>query len=186
MIRLHRLFPLLLAALMGVLTIWLDEITRPEPHGAGKNPNRPEYQAQGFNATRFTPNGQISQHLSAEQAWKFPNRPELFSQGTRLDVFDQGRLVYNVLGAKARYQPKTHIVVFDEQVTLFQPADAQRPATHVRTSALTVDTEAHTAASRAPVHVDYGNSTASSIGFTYNQRTGVLHLLSKAKIKYEP
>lgn len=186
MIRLHRLFPLLLAVLMGVLTVWLDELTRPEPHGKGKDPSRPEYQAEGFNATRFTTQGQISEHLTAAQAWKFPNRPDVFTKNTKLDVFEQGALAYNVLASTARYDPKTRIVVFDEQVNMFQPANAERLATRIRTSKLTVDTEARTAASPAPVTIQYGNSTASSIGIRYNQRTGVLQLLSKAKIKYEP
>lgn len=188
MIRFHRLFPLVLAALMGVLTIWLDEITQPEPHGKDKNPDRPEFQAESFSATRFAEDGRVSEHLTAEKAWKYPARPELFSQGTKLDVFDKGALAYNVVGTKARYNPKTRIVVFDEQVNLFQPAEANAKHLPIRiiTSALTMDTLARTAASQAPVHIDYGASTASSVGIRYNQRTGVLQLLSKAKIKYEP
>lgn len=186
MTRFHRLFPLALAILMGMLTIWLNEITRPAQHNQVVRNDRPEYEVEGFNAKRYTVTGKVSDQLTAGQAWKFPNNPEVYSKNATLNVYDQGQLSYNVVGKTARYNPQTRIVVFEHQVDLFQPPTAKRQATHARTSAMTVDTEKHTAASQTPVHIEYGKSTASGVGFTYDQRSGVFQLLSHAKATYVP
>jgi lipopolysaccharide export system protein LptC len=186
MTRFHRLFPLALAILMGMLTIWLDEITRPARHNQVVRNDRPEYQVEGFNAKRYTVTGTVSEQLIAEHAWKFPSNPELYSKNATLNVYDQGKLSYNVVGETARYNPQTRIVVFERQVDLFQPATAKRQAAHAHTSAMTVNAENHTAASQAPVRIDYGKSTASGVGFTYDQRSSVFQLLSHAKATYVP
>jgi lipopolysaccharide export system protein LptC len=177
---------LVIAVLMGVLTIWLDEITRPSPHGKGLRQDKPEYQVESFNSTRYAPDGRISEQLSAASAWKYPGRPEVFARTVDLKDYDQGALAYNVTGESARYNPDTRIVVFELRVDLFQPAGKEKAETRVHTSALTLNTVQHTAVSPAPVRIEYGKSTVSGVGFSYNQHTGILQLFSKAKATYVP
>lgn len=184
--RLHRLFPLALAILMGILTIWLDEITRPDPHGKGLRQDKPEYQLEGFNSTRYAPDGKISEQLTAGSAWKYPNQSEVFARAVELKDYDRGALAYDVTGQSAYYNPDTRIVVFERQVDMLQPASQGRSETRVHTSALTLNTVQRTAVSPAPVRIEYGKSTVSGTGFNYNQHTGVLQLFSNAKATYVP
>jgi lipopolysaccharide export system protein LptC len=55
MIRSHRLFPILLVLITGLLTVWLDAVSRWQPNKRELDPNKPEVVAENVMATRFDP-----------------------------------------------------------------------------------------------------------------------------------
>lgn len=183
-LRAQRLFPIVLLALTGLLTFWLDQISRWTPETRALDPNKPEFVAEHFTALRYDTTGKVQDQLSAQRMWQYPGKDDLFFDAPTLQVFAAGALQYDVRGQTGRYNNKTRQAFFDRQVTLFKPADAQRPETRVDTSVMYVDLDKRLARSAAPVTIHYGTSVARSVGFTYDQRAGLLKLLSNARVVY--
>ncbi|SMF19961.1 LPS export ABC transporter periplasmic protein LptC [Pseudogulbenkiania subflava] len=183
-LRAQRLFPIVLLALTGLLTFWLDQISRWTPETRALDPNKPEFVAEHFTALRYDTTGKVQDQLSAQRMWQYPGKDDLFFDAPALQIFAAGVLQYDVRGQTGRYNNKTRQAFFDRQVTLFKPADAQRPETRVDTSVMYVDLDKRLARSAAPVTIHYGTSVARSVGFTYDQRAGLLKLLSNARVVY--
>ncbi|HJU50253.1 MAG TPA: LPS export ABC transporter periplasmic protein LptC [Pseudogulbenkiania sp.] len=183
-LRAQRLFPIVLLALTGLLTFWLDQISRWTPETHALDPNKPEFVAEHFTTHRFDATGKVQDQLRAERMWQYPGKDDLFFDAPTLQTFASGVLQYDVRGQSGRYNNKTRQAFFDRQVTLFKPADALRPETRVDTSAMHVDLDKHLARSAAPVTIHYGTSVAHSVGFTYDQNAGQLKLLSNARVVY--
>ncbi|WP_293761348.1 LPS export ABC transporter periplasmic protein LptC [uncultured Aquitalea sp.] len=185
MIRSHRLFPILLVLLTGLLTVWLDTISRWEPNKRELDPNKPEFIADGVSATRFTPQGQLQERLIASRMWQYPAKSDLFFEQPDLRSYKNGTLSYQAIGETGRYNNNTKQALFDKKVTLIQPPANGKPETRVLTSNMQVDTLKHVARSAAPTQFYYGKSNGSAVGFIYQQQEGILSLLSHAKVTYE-
>ena len=186
MIRSHRLFPILLVLITGLLTVWLDVVSRWQPSKHELDPNKPEVVAQGVMATRFDPKGMLQDKMIASRMWQYPGKADVYFDQPDMRVYQQGILQYQAVGDSGRYNNKTKQAFFDRKVTLIRPASAQGPETRVLTSAMHVDTQQRIAKSQAPTTIHYGKSVANSVGFVYEQQAGQLNLLSHAKVIYEP
>lgn len=186
LMRSHRVFPVLLIGLTALLTLWLDQISRWEPNKRELDPNKPEFVAENFTATRFSPEGSLQDRLVASRMWQYPGKADVYFDQPDMRVYQQGILQYQAVGDSGRYNNKTKQAFFDRKVTLIRPASAQGPETRVLTSAMHVDTQQRIAKSQAPSTIHYGKSVANSVGFVYEQQAGQLNLLSHAKVIYEP
>ncbi|RBH47184.1 LPS export ABC transporter periplasmic protein LptC, partial [Pseudomonas sp. MWU13-2860] len=59
LLRSHRLFPLLLVGLTGLLTGWLDQVSRWDSNRRELDPDKPENVAEHLTASRFDPQGKL-------------------------------------------------------------------------------------------------------------------------------
>lgn len=185
MIRAHRLFPVLLILITGLLTVWLDAVSRWQPDKRELDPNKPEVVADSVIATRYDAKGMLQEKLIATRMWQYPDRTESYFEAPDLQSYKNGSLAYHAIGESGRYNSKTKQVLFDKKVTLIQPATAAQPETRVLSSNMRIDTVRHIAQSETLTHFYYGKSSGSSVGFIYEQQAGLLHLLSNAKATYE-
>lgn len=185
MIRSHRLFPILLVLITGLLTVWLDAVSRWQPNKRELDPNKPEVVADNVMATRFDPKGMLQEKLIASRMWQYPDRTESYFEAPDLQSYKNGTLAYHAIGESGRYNSKTKQVLFDKKVTLIQPATSAQQETRVLSSNMRIDTVRHIAQSAALTHFYYGKSTGSAVGFIYEQQAGQLQLLSNAKVTYE-
>jgi lipopolysaccharide export system protein LptC len=185
MIRGNRWFPIVLVVLMSILTVWLDQVSRLGDMSRDLNPAKPEFIADKVIATRFDTNGKVLERMTADRMWQYPNQHDLFYDTGFLQSFRDGVLQYTVQAEIGRYNTRTRLAFFDRQVTMREEPAAGQPLTTLYTTALTLETDKRYASSQAPVTVHYGNSTADAVGFNYDNRAGLLHLLSKARVTYE-
>lgn len=185
MIKSYRLFPILLVILTGILTLWLDKISRWQPTNRDLDPSKPEFVAEHFVATRFDLQGKLLNQLLATKMWQYPGKPDLFFETPDLRVYQNGILQYQAQGETGRYNHKANLAWFDHKATLHKPADTSGPETTIYSSAMFIDMPKHLVQSPAPTTAHYGNSVASSVGFIYEQQAGIIKLLSKAQITYE-
>lgn len=183
-VRPQRLFPLVLVVLMGLTTFWLDQISRWIPGGFRLDPAKPEYVAEKFTATRFNENGMLRDRISAQRMWQYPEKPDMYFQRPHLQVFQEGRMQYDVTGETGRYHSKNRQAWFDDRVVFYKPQD-EKPETRVLTSRLEVNTATRITRTAAPVEIHYGNSVAHATGLYYDQQAGLLKLLSQVKVVYE-
>ncbi|AXT45464.1 MULTISPECIES: LPS export ABC transporter periplasmic protein LptC [Chromobacterium] len=185
LLRSHRLFPLLLVGLTGLLTVWLDQVSRWDSNRRELDPDKPEYVAEHLTATRFDAQGKLNERLIATRMWQYPGKDDAFFENPELYQYQQGALQYQLIGDVGRYNNKTQQAYFDKKATMIQPAAADKPETKVVTSAMHVDTAKKIARSAAPTVFYHGKSHGNSVGFVYQQQTGLLNLLSHTKIIYE-
>ena len=113
--------------------------------------------------------------------WQLPDQENVYIQQPHLQLFEQNALQYEVRSQNARYELNSKTVFLDTDVQLDKTADAERPAAQVNTSHLTVNTVTQIAQTDAPIQYQYGQSTGSSVGMTYDHKNGQLNLPAKVK-----
>ncbi|UOP04929.1 LPS export ABC transporter periplasmic protein LptC [Conchiformibius kuhniae] len=181
MLRGNWLFPTALAVILGGLSAWLERVSTVPLEPTHLDPALPQYEIYGMAGRRFDGHGRLREQLDAQRAWQLPDREDVYLQGAELRVSENGQPRYAVSGSRARYGIKTHLLDFDEGVVLRQFSDRQRPEAEVQTAALTVDTQAQTARTDAPVSFRFGQSHGTAQGLHYDHKTGKLDLPAQVK-----
>ena len=75
--RYGLLFPLVLAAVLGGLSAWLDRISEVTVEEVALNPKEPQYSMSGIAGRRFDSEGLLREQLDAEAAWQLPKSTEV-------------------------------------------------------------------------------------------------------------
>ena len=174
-------FPLALAVALGGLSAWLGRISEIETEEVRLNPNEPQYAMQGIDGRRFDDKGRLKENLGAEKAWQYPNSADVHFGKPQLEFYRDGELLYKVGSETAVYNTQNKKVEFKQSVVLTKNADAKRAAGIVKTESLTVDTDAQTAHTDAPVTFEYGQSRGQANGLDYDHNTGLLNFPSRVK-----
>ena len=181
------LFPLVLAAALGGLSAWLDRISEVTVEETALNPNEPKYQMEGIAGKRYDEKGMLKENLTASKAWQLPDKDEIEFQLPDLKIFNEGSQLYQVTSKNAHYNTETRKIYFENDVIMTKAADAQRPAGVLKTSRIMIDTQTRNAQTDALVTFQYGQSTGTANGLTYNEEQGLLNLPSRVKATiYDP
>ena len=181
------LFPLVLAVALGGLSAWLDRISEVTVEETALNPNEPKYQMEGITGKRYDEKGILKDNLTASKAWQLPNKDEIEFQSPDLKIFNEGNQLYQVTSKNAHYNTETRKIYFENDVIMTKAADAQRPAGVLKTSRIMIDTQTRNAQTDALVTFQYGQSTGTANGLTYNEEQGLLNLPSRVKATiYDP
>lgn len=175
------LFPVVLAALLGGLSAWLERISEVRIEEAELNPNEPQYAMYGISGKRFGADGLTAELLTADNAWQLPKSDEIVLEQPLLTLFDQGRESYRVSAEKAAYRTDTREVAFENRVHLYGLAREGRAEGVVETQRITVDTRNKNARSDTPVRFRYGASSGAAQGFVYHHEEGRLKFPAKVK-----
>ena len=185
--RYGLLFPLVLAAVLGGLSAWLDRISEVTVEEVALNPKEPQYSMAGIAGRRFDNEGLLREQLDAEAAWQLPKSTEVVFRRPEMKMYHQGVKIYQINGNEARYDTETRQALFERQVVLHKEAGDGRPAGKLTAERITVDTVKKTAVSDRPVQFSYGLSHGSAGGFSYNEEQGLLLLPSRVKATiYDP
>lgn len=175
------LFPLVLAALLGGLSAWLERISDVRVEETALNPNEPQYSMYGISGQRFGADGRTAELLTADNAWQLPKSDEIVLEQPQLTLFEQGREHYRVSARQAGYHTETREVVFENSVRLQRFARDGGTEGIVETQKITVDTRSKNARSDTPVQFRYGASSGSAQGFLYHHEAGRLQFPAKVK-----
>ncbi|WP_274585085.1 LPS export ABC transporter periplasmic protein LptC [Neisseria leonii] len=175
------LFPLVLAALLGGLSAWLGRISEIRIEEAALNPDEPQYRMRGIDGRQFDGSGLIAQHLRAESAWQLPESDDVSFDTLTLQVYENGRRIYQAASRSARYNTESRQIELKNQVVLDKaPADGQA-AGELKTEHLIIDTVGKLARTDAAVTYRYGESNGTAQGLTYNYQQGLLNLPARVK-----
>lgn len=174
-------FPMILAAILGGISFWLDGASKITWEETALDPAIPQYEINGIRAHRFGTNGHITQALTANRAWQFPNRTDAYLANADITFTTQGQEYYRAAADEAHYLPDKNQIILKNNVVFDKPANVQSPATHIETDKLTIDTEKQTAQTDAVVRYRYGLSYGSAQGLLYRHSDGYLNLPSRIK-----
>lgn len=174
-------FPLTLAVLMGGVTFWLNRATDVNVESVLLNPAKPQYVMHNLQGVKFSPQGQVAQSLTATSAQMFPNSTDVLINQPNGKAYENGQELYHVQSVQARYSNKQKQVFFDQDVLFTKAAVGGKPVGTVKTSQLQIDLPSQVAKTAQEVEYQYGDSTGSAIGFSYDKKNDVLHLDSRVK-----
>ena len=89
-------FPLILALLMGSVSVWLDRVSQVSTEEIALNPSEPKYRINGISAERFDADGLPSENLTATAAWQLPQQNIVNIDNPQLTLLRQGKPQYQV------------------------------------------------------------------------------------------
>ena len=183
-----RLFPLLLAVILVLLTLWLEYLLAMLP--AGRDPvNRGtvEYMAFDFIGTSFDANGRIDRHAFGKSMWQYPEDKRVFFTDSTLEQYSLGRKDLSIFTTSGLYNNDTGIAFLDGKVHARREPSAQHPLpATLDTTRLTVDTRKRTADTLAPAIYVEGGNRIDTVGFHYADATQQYKLKSRVRMTYAP
>ena len=119
--------------------------------------------------------------------WQYPESKVLYLKKPHFWNYQAGKLKAEIIGNNATYNTDTKIGYFSDAVRLIRPPqDANSLPAILDTTQLTVNVDQKTMHSPAAAHFAQGATLTDSVGFTYNDTTQYLRLLSQVRTTYVP
>jgi lipopolysaccharide export system protein LptC len=177
--------PLILLALLATLSFWLDHKVQPQsrlPDGSTRHD--PDFFVEGFSAVKMNPDGTRRYALSARRMVHFPDDNSTQLELPRLVYFDYARAPVSVRSETAQVAKGGDDVYFVGDVQVVRSAYATNAELGVFTSFLHVMPDKDLAETDKPARMVEGNSTATSVGLEFNNRTREIKMLSEVKASY--
>jgi lipopolysaccharide export system protein LptC len=183
--RLIRWSPLILLALLAALTFWLDRKVQPTARNPdGSTRHDPDFMVDNFSAMKMNPDGTRRYALSARRLVHYPDDNSAELELPRLVYFDYERAPVTVRSDTAQVANGGDDVHFHGDVQVLRSAYGGNPELGVFTSYLHVIPDKDLAQTDKPVRMVEGNSTASSVGLEFDNKTRHIKLLSEVKANY--
>ena len=183
LLRPHSLV-LLLLGLTGLLTVWLDQVSRWDSPARQIASDTPEYVAEHLITRRFDAEGKLHERLITSRMWQYPGKDDVFFDQPELHRYQKGKLQYHLIAGSGSYNKKSRLAFFDKKAAIIKLKTENNLGSKIFTSALQIDTVERIAHSTAPTVFYHGNLKGSSEGFIYDPKEGLLTLLSHTKIIY--
>jgi lipopolysaccharide export system protein LptC len=184
--RLVTWAPVALLLLVAVLTWWLDsKVQSPTARSDGASRHDPDVYVEGFAAARMNPDGSKRYELKGKRLVHYPDDNSTELEAPRLVYFNYDQAPVTVKADTAQVARGGDDVYFTGNVQVVRSAYADKPELGMITTYLHVMPEQELARTDKVVTVIEGNSTASSVGLEFDNRTRQLKLLSQVKVRYE-
>ena len=178
------LFPLVLIAMLAMLTFWLERAANPDsPVRKAEKRHDPDFIASKIEIRHFGASGELKQSLLAATMTHFPDddstliaKPQLTYHGG-----EKGERTTEVVAEKAEVTRDNKQVFMRGNVQLIKPPLEGIPAAVLRTEALTVYPDDDIAEGNSRVTITRGLSTISGDGIHYNGKTSTVVLAGRVK-----
>lgn len=167
------IFPLALAALLALLTFWLQGAANPDdPSRKADRRHDPDYIIGTFTVRHFDTNGSIKQSLTAATMTHFPddNSTQIATPDM---VYYTGTRATLLKADSAQLSHDNKQVFLRGNVRLIRPALRDIPLTVMQTEVLTVFPDDDLAQGNQPVAISRGESLINGNSIHYNGRTSV-------------
>ena len=174
-------FPLILAAVMGGVTFWLNSATDINLERTLLDANKPQYVMKGIDGVRFDEMGLRAQTLNAKEASMYPQSDDVLLLEPDGKAWSEGQVLYHVTSKQARYADDKEQLLFNDEVVLTKSTVDGGLEGKVTMPTLVVDIPTQTAHSDDAVQYQYGQSHGTAVGFQYDKKSDVLHLQSRVK-----
>ncbi|MBV8464833.1 MAG: LPS export ABC transporter periplasmic protein LptC [Burkholderiales bacterium] len=181
--RAARAFPLLLLGLLTAVALVLDRMTQLPYFMPSNSHGEPDLTVYNFTATGFDVNGAPMYHLVADRMKHFPDDTADLDH-PHMRRTEPGSEPLTVVGEAAHLSNRGNDIWFERNVTMRDEGSAQKAPVTVLTSKLAVDVPKGLIHSDAPTESDSKGIHMSTIGFDYNDKTGVLVMNSPGKLTY--
>jgi lipopolysaccharide export system protein LptC len=184
--RLVAWAPVALLLLLALLTFWLDQKVQPPPaRPDGSSRHDPDFYVEGFAAAKMNPDGTRRYALTGTRLVHYPADNSTELESPQLVYFDYERAPVTMRAEQAQIALGGEDVYFTGNVQIVRDTYADNPELGVFTTYLHVVPDLELARTDRPVTMVEGNSTASSVGLEFNNKTREIKLLSRVRAQYE-
>ncbi len=175
------LFPLMLVALLAVLTYWLQRAANPEdPVHKAENRHDPDYIIDNVNARSFDANGALKQSMLATRLTHFPDDDSTLVIQPQIN-YRSGEQTTEVRAEEANVTRDNKQVFLRGNVHMVRPPLADTPATVLQTDALTAYPDDDIVEGSVPVTIKRGMSVISGDRIHYNGKTSTAIMSGRVK-----
>ena len=167
-----RLFPLLVAFVLAVLTFLLERAVREPPAGPEPRRHDPDYIVERFVLTSYGADGAVEGRVSAAKMTHFPDDGSTEVIAPRLSISKPGRPRYQGSAARATVADDGEEIFLYQDVVLIREADATRPEGRAETEFLHVVGGSALARTDRRVRLRDGDRTLIGRGMEYHHESG--------------
>lgn len=183
--KLTAWFPLLLLAVLAVLTFWLDRAVQPPGARNGTARHDPDYIVERLSAVRMAPDGNVMHTLTAKEMIHYPDDDSTHLQMPEFVSLTSPGAPMTIISREALVSKDGENVFFKDGVRVTRGAYADKSEMVMETSYLHVIPDKHIAKTDRPVTITDANTIVKSIGLELNNETRILKFESQVRAIYE-
>lgn len=176
-----RLFPLLVALVLAVLSYALERAVREGPAAPEPRRHDPDYIVEHFVLTSYGSNGSVGTRFTADKMVHYPDdgTAEIIAPRALLSKPTSPR--FRARADRAVLADDGEELFFYGNVELVREADDKRPEARLETEFLHLVGGADIAESDREVHMQEGASTLAGRGMEYHRDTGEFYLRERVR-----
>lgn len=181
-----RVFPLLVALALAVLSYALERAVREGPPGPEARRHDPDYIVERFELTSYGPDGSVTTRFTAEKMLHYPDDGTADILVPRAVVSKPGKPRHRASADRAAVADDGEEAFFYGNVVLVREPDATRPEARLETEFLHLVGGDDLALSDRAVHMQDGASTLAGRGMEYHRDTGEFYLRERVRGSLAP
>jgi lipopolysaccharide export system protein LptC len=178
-------FPLVLLAVLAVLTFWLDQLVQPLSGNPTTVRHDPDYIVDGLNALRMDATGRVKHTLVAKRMTHFPDDDLTLLVDPKLVAFSEEHPPVTVTSRHGRVSGNGDHVYFQDDVRVVRAPDAKQTELVLETNYLHVIPDDNIAQTDQPVKIFDGQAVVTASGLDFNSETRVLNLQGRVRGVFE-
>ncbi len=181
------LFPIVLLAILAVLTFWIDyAVQAPEARIDGSSRHDPDYILNNFTTTRTDENGELRYRLSALEMRHYPDDDTTELEKPQFQRYEVDKPFTTIEGNKGFVSTDAETVEFIDDVKVVRQAFNGKGEMVVLTDRLEVMPNEEMAKTDRPVVITQEPKTViHATGMIYDKKNQTVQLLSRVKAHYE-
>jgi len=181
------LFPIVLLAILAVLTFWIDyAVQAPEARIDGSSRHDPDYILNNFTTTRTDENGELRYRLSALEMRHYPDDDTTELEKPQFERYEVDKPFTTIEGNKGFVSTDAETVEFIDDVKVVRQAFNGKGEMVVLTDRLEVMPNEEMAKTDRPVVITQEPKTViHATGMIYDKKNQTVQLLSRVKAHYE-
>ncbi|MCU0869531.1 MAG: LPS export ABC transporter periplasmic protein LptC [Burkholderiales bacterium] len=183
--RLFRFYPAVLLLALAALTFWLDRKVQPPPVPRdGSTRHDPDFEIDGFSATRMNPDGSQRYAIQGSSMVHYPDDGTTELADPRFVHFDARTAPVRVRSRRAQISRDGDVAEFFGEVRIVREAWERNPEMTLDTEYLELQPDADLARTDAPLVMTQGASRVTATGMRFDNRRRVLELQKDVKVTY--
>lgn len=181
------LFPLVLLALLAILTLWIERTVQPpSPKLDGSARHDPDYILNNFVTTRTDVNGDLRYKLLAQEMRHYPDNDTTELQRPHFTRYDINKPSTLIEGERGLVSSDGENIQFMDNVKVVRQATASKGEMVLLTQYLNLTPKKEVATTDKPVVITQAPGTIiRGTGMVYDKKQQTLKLLSKVKVHYD-
>lgn len=181
-----RLFPLLMALLLAVLSYALERAVRDAPLDAEPRRHDPDYIVERFVITNYGADGSVESRFNADKMMHYPDDGTTDVFAPRATLSKPGEPRYRGRAARAAVADDGEELFLYDDVVVVREADATRPEARLETQFLHVVGGQALARSGREIRLREGERELSGRGMEFHQESGQFILRDHVRGRFVP
>jgi lipopolysaccharide export system protein LptC len=181
------LLPLVLLALLALLTFWIDRVVQPsKPRLDGNNRHDPDYILHDFSTSRTDMDGNLRNQLAAAEMRHYPDDDSTFLIRPRYTLYTINKPYTQIESQRGTVSSNGENVQLMDSVKVVRGAFEDRGEMTMHTEFLNINSKDDIATTDRPVVITQAPKTViHATGMIYDKKNKTVQLLNKVRVHYE-